>query len=77
MSRRRIARLMRQAGLWCKTKKKFKATTHSKHNHAIAPNLVNMRFAFSQPDRYSIGDITYIYTQEGWFYLAVVIDLFS
>jgi len=77
VSRRRIARLMRQAGLWCKTKKKFKATTDSKHKQAIAPNLLKRQFTASQPDRYYVGDITYIATQEGWLYLAVVIDLFS
>ncbi len=77
MSRRRIARLMRQAGLWCQTKKKFKATTDSKHNQAIAPKLLKRQFTVSHPDRYYVGDITYIYTQEGWLYLAVVIDLFS
>ena len=77
MSRRRIGRLMSQAGLSCKTKKKFKATTDSKHNKPIAPNLLERQFTVSQPDRYYVGDITYIATQEGWLYLAVVIDLFS
>jgi transposase InsO family protein len=77
VSRRRIARLMKDAGLWCKTKKKFKATTDSKHNQSIAPNLLKRQFTVSQPDRYYVGDITYIATQEGWLYLAVVIDLFS
>ena len=77
VSRRRIGRLMVQAGLWCKTKKKFKVTTDSKHNKPIAPNLLERQFTVSQADRYYVGDITYIHTQEGWLYLAVVIDLFS
>ena len=77
VSRRRIGRLMNQAGLWCKTKREFKATTDSKHNKPVAPNLLERQFTVSQPDRYYVGDITYIYTQEGWLYLAVVIDLFS
>ena len=77
VSRRRIGRLMSRAGLSCKTKKKFKATTDSKHNKPIAPNLLERQFTVSQPDRYYVGDITYIATQEGWLYLAVVIDLFS
>lgn len=77
ISRRRIGRLMKQAGLWCKTKKKFKVTTDSKHNKPIAPNLLERQFTVSQADQYYVGDITYIYTQEGWLYLAVVIDLFS
>jgi transposase InsO family protein len=65
ISRRRIGRLMKQAGLCCKTKKKFKATTNSKHNKPIAPNLLKRQFTVSQADRYYVGDITYIYTQEG------------
>lgn len=77
ISRRRIGRLMERAGLSCKTKKKFKATTNSKHDKPIAPNLLDMQFTVSQPNRYYVGDITYIATQEGWLYLAVVIDLFS
>lgn len=77
VSRRRIGRLMNQAGLVCKTKKKFKATTDSKHSKPIAPNLLDRQFNASQPDRYYVGDITYIATREGWLYLAVVIDLFS
>ncbi len=77
VSRRRIGRLMNQAGLGCKTKKKFKATTNSKHNKPLAPNLLERKFTVTQPDRYYVGDITYIATQEGWLYLAVVIDLFS
>ncbi len=77
VSRRRIGRLMIQAGLWCQTKKKFKVTTDSKHNKPIAPNLLERQFTASQADRYYVGDITYIHTQEGWLYLAVVIDLFS
>lgn len=77
VSRRRIGRLMNQAGLSCKTKKKFKATTDSKHTKSIAPNLLDRQFSVSQPDRYYVGDITYLATPEGWLYLAVVIDLFS
>ena len=77
VSRRRIGRLMQQAGLVCKTKKKFKVTTDSKHNKPIAPNLLKREFTVSKPDRYYVGDITYIWTQEGWLFLAVVIDLFS
>lgn len=77
VSRRRIGRLMVQAGLWCKTKKKFKVATDSRHNKPIAPNLLERQFTVSEPDRYYVGDITCIHTQEGWLYLAVVIDLFS
>jgi len=77
VSRRRIGRLMQQAGLVCKTKKTFKVTTDSKHNKPIAPNLLKREFTVSKPDRYYVGDITYVSTQEGWLFLAVVIDLFS
>jgi putative transposase len=77
VSRRRIGRLMREADLACKTKRKFKATTNSKHNQPIAPNHLDRQFTVEQPDQVYAGDITYIHTQEGWLYLAVVIDLFS
>jgi len=76
-SRRRIGRLMREAGLACKTKRKFKATTNSKHNQPIAPNHLDRQFTVKRPNQAYVGDITYIPTQEGWLYLAVVIDLFS
>jgi transposase InsO family protein len=77
VSRRRIGRLMREAGLACKTKRKFKATTNSKHDQPIAPNHLDRQFSVYQPDQVYVGDITYIPTQEGWLYLAVVIDLYS
>ena len=77
VSRRRISRLMDQANLACKTKRKFKATTDSKHDKPISPNLLDREFNVSQPDQVYVGDITYIHTQEGWLYLAVVIDLYS
>jgi transposase InsO family protein len=77
VSRRRIGRLLNRAGLACKTKKKFKVTTDSKHKKLISPNLLKRKFTASKPDRYYVGDITYVSTQEGWLFLAVVIDLFS
>jgi putative transposase len=77
VSRRRIGRLLKKAGLSCKTTRKFKVTTDSKHNNPIAPNLLNRQFAVEQANQYYVGDITYIWTQEGWLYLAVVIDLYS
>lgn len=77
VSRRRIARLMKEANLWCKTKRKFKVTTDSKHTNPVAPNHLNRHFTVNQPNQWYVGDITYIWTQEGWLYLAVVIDLFS
>jgi transposase InsO family protein len=77
ISRRRIGRLMKQAGLACKIVKKFKATTNSKHDEAISPNLLNRNFKVDEPNKVWVGDITYIWTDMGWLYLATVIDLFS
>jgi putative transposase len=77
VSRRRIGRLMREAGLACKTKRRFKATTDSKHNRPVAANHLDRQFTVPKPNQVYAGDITYIDTQEGWLYLAVVIDLFS
>jgi putative transposase len=74
-SRRRIGRLMREADLVCKTKRKFKATTISKHDQPIAPNHLDRQFTVNQPNQAYAGDITYIPTP-GWLYLAVVIDLY-
>jgi transposase InsO family protein len=77
VSRRRIGRLMRKAGLVCKNTKKFKATTNSKHNESISPNLLNRNFKVDEPNKVWVGDMTYIWTDMGWLYLATVIDLFS
>ncbi|VAW78664.1 Mobile element protein [hydrothermal vent metagenome] len=77
VSRRRIGRLMNEARLVCKTRKKFKATTNSKHQYPVAPNLLCRNFTVEKPNQVWVGDITYIWTAEGWLYLATVIDLFS
>ena len=77
VSRRRIGRLMQEAQLRCKTKRRFKATTDSKHTLPIAPNQLDRQFNVDTPDQAYVGDITYIPTAEGWLYLAVVIDLYS
>jgi putative transposase len=77
ISRRRIGRLMKEANLVCKTKRKFKATTDSKHDRPIAPNLLARKFKVPQPNLCWVGDITYVPTDEGWLYLATVIDLYS
>jgi putative transposase len=76
-SRRRIIRLMNEANLVCKTKRKFKATTDSKHDKPVAPNILDRKFKVDQPNICYVGDITYIPTDEGWLYLATVIDLYS
>ncbi|MCQ8181327.1 IS3 family transposase [Methylomonas sp. SURF-1] len=63
--RRRIGSLMREAGLMCKTKRRFNVTTDSKHDLPIAPNHLDRQFAVDQANQVYVGDITYIYTQEG------------
>jgi transposase InsO family protein len=77
ISRMRVGRLMKQQDLESKSKRKFKATTNSKHNHPVAPNLLDHEFQIGHPDTVYAGDITYISTDEGWIYLAVLIDLYS
>jgi putative transposase len=77
ISRRRVGKLMKSLNLCCKTKRKFKFTTDSKHNLPISPNLLNRDFSPAKMNQVYAGDITYIPTEEGWLYLAVVIDLFS
>jgi len=76
-SENRVARLMREDGLRAKTKRRFKATINSEHNLPVAPNLLDRNFSPEAPNQVYAGDITYIWTAEGWLYLAVVIDLFS
>jgi putative transposase len=73
----RAGTLMKLAGVAAKQKKKFKATTDSKHNFPVAPNLLNRQFEVKEPDSVYVSDITYIWTRKGWLYLAVVLDLFS
>jgi transposase InsO family protein len=77
VSRRCIGRIMQEARLRCKTKRRFKATTDSRHTQPIAPNQLDRQFNVDTPDPAYVGDITYIPTAEGWLYLAVVIDLYS
>jgi len=73
----RIERLMREDGLRAKHAKKFKVTTDSNHNLPVAPNVLAGRFEWERPNQAWVGDMTYIATDEGWLYLAVLIDLFS
>jgi len=76
-SRTRAGTLMKLANVIAKQKKKFKATTDSKHNLPIAQNLLDRQFEVKEPDTAYVSDITYIWTHEGWLYLAVVLDFFS
>ena len=73
----RIQKLMKLHGIKARAKRKYRATTDSNHNLPVAENLLNRDFRPAAPDRAWSSDITYIATDEGWLYLAVVIDLFS
>jgi len=73
----RIARLMRQASIFSRKRRKFRVTTHSKHSFPKAENLVRQNFSTDKPNRLWVSDITYIWTKEGWLYLVVIIDVFS
>lgn len=77
VNEKRVARLMREAGIRAKTVKKWRATTDSAHKLPVAPNALARQFAPTAPNRVWAGDITYVWTDEGWLYLAVVLDLYS
>ncbi|MFC6637383.1 IS3 family transposase [Sulfitobacter sediminilitoris] len=74
---RRVGRLMRENGIQVERSKKYKVTTDSNHAFNIAPNLLNRDFAANEPNRKWAGDISYVWTREGWLYLAVILDLHS
>ncbi len=73
----RIRRIRKKLGLRCRQKRKFKATTDSKHSLPVAPNLLDRQFGVAAPNKIWVTDITYIPTDEGWLYLAGVKDLFN
>ena len=77
VSRARITRLMKAAGLKVRCKRKFCTTTQSNHRQPVADNLLNREFTAEQPNQKWTTDITYLPVAEGWMYLAVVMDLFS
>lgn len=74
---KKVRRLMKELNLIPKVKKKFKATTNSNHSLAVEPNRLERKFYAIKPNVAFVGDITYIPTEEGWLYLATVIDLCS
>jgi transposase InsO family protein len=76
-SRKRVGRLRRELGLRARAAKKYKATTDSRHSHPVAPNRLERRFVAAKADRIWVGDITYLWTLEGWLYLAIVLDTCS
>jgi transposase InsO family protein len=77
VSRQRTARIMKAAGIRAKRKRKFIATTDSRHGYPVAPNILNREFTVARPAQVWVSDITYIRTSKGWLYLTVIIDLFD
>ena len=77
VSRKRVARLMRELGLEGRRKRRFRATTDSQHRFPVAPNVLMRDFEVDAPNTAWVTDITYLATLEGWLYLAVILDLFS
>lgn len=77
VGRKRVARLMKKAGLVARRRRRFQTTTDSKHAFPIAPNVLERDFTATAPNQAWVTDITFLWTQEGWLYLAVILDLFS
>ena len=77
VGRKRVARLMRSAGIVGRRRRKFCRTTNSSHGLPVAANLLNRQFEMTRPNHGWVGDVTYIRTVVGWLYLAVILDLFS
>lgn len=77
VGKNRVARIMKDEGLRCKTVRKFVTTTDSRHKEPVADNLLNREFKVSSPNRVWAGDITYLRVGRRWYYLSVFIDLFS
>jgi putative transposase len=77
VGRRRTVRLMREIGLKARQKQRFKRTTDSHHGFPIAPNLIDQDFSAERPNQKWAADISYVWTSEGWLYLAVILDLFA
>jgi len=76
-SENRVARLMRQHRIRSRRIRRFRVTTRSDHAYPVAPNLLNREFSAEQRNQRWAGDITFVWTREGWLYLAVILDLFS
>jgi len=77
VSKKRVERLMKETGIHAVTKKKYRATTDSKHSHSVAANSLNRNFSVNKVNQFWVADITYIYTREGWLYLSTIMDLYS
>jgi transposase InsO family protein len=77
IGRYKVRRLMRELGLKAKNPKRYKVTTDSRHSFPVAANLLDRKFDVYEPNKCWTADITYVWTFEGWLYLAVVLDLYS
>ena len=78
VGRYKARRLMRQAGVAVRRPPtRHPVTTDSRHGYAVAPNLLARQFDVEQPDHVWVGDITYVWTAEGWLYVAVLLDLYA
>jgi len=75
--KQRVQQLMQRHGIHARGKRRFRVTTQSRPGLPVAENLLNRQFTVAAPNQVWVGDITYIDTNEGWLYLAVVVDLFS
>ena len=76
-SENRVARVMRCHGIVAIQRRKFRVTTNSRHNHPVWPNVLNRNFVVEKPNAAWVSDITYVWTLEGWLYVATALDLFS
>ncbi|MFB5191778.1 IS3 family transposase [Alicyclobacillus fastidiosus] len=72
-----VAQIMRECGLKSRTVRKYKATTKSKHNHPVHDNVLNQTFVAQRPNHVWMSDTTYVWSNEGWLYVASVMDLFT
>jgi transposase InsO family protein len=77
VGKKRVERLMTEKGLRGRCKRRFVRTTDSNHEHPVAPNVLDRKFETDAPNKAWVGDVTYVWTAEGWLYLAVLLDLFS
>jgi transposase InsO family protein len=77
VGKKRVERLLREQGLEVRRKRRFRSTTDSNHDHPIAPNVLDRCFHVELPNTAWVTDVTYIWTLEGWLYLAAILDLCS
>jgi transposase InsO family protein len=77
IGKKRVERLMQEQGLTARRKRRFRRTTDSNHPHPIAPNVLDRQFAAPLPNQAWVTDVTYVWTLEGWLYLAAILDLCS